>query len=120
MVEGSCNETVLLGMEGLVVLSMTEEDGEIFVLVETTARLGCPGCGSVAVGHGRSVVQVRDLPIGGRPVRLVWKKRRGLCRDPDCGVRTFTETSELIEGSLTRRAAKEVCRMVGEDGTLKE
>jgi transposase len=117
MTERSGDAAALLGMGGFVVLATTEEDGEIFVLVETTARLGCPGCGSVAVGHGRSVVQVRDLPIGGRPVRLVWKKRRGLCRDPDCEVRTFTETSELVEGSLTRRAAKEVCRMVGQDGT---
>ena len=71
MTERSCDVAALLGMGGFVVLATTEEDGEIFVLVETTARLGCPGCGCVAVGHGRSVVQVRDLPIGGRPVRLV-------------------------------------------------
>jgi len=29
----------LLGMEGFVVLSTTEEDGELFVLVETTRNV---------------------------------------------------------------------------------
>ena len=39
-----------------------------------------------------------------------------MCPDPDCGRQTFTEQSELVEGSLTRRAAREICRAVGEDG----
>ena len=74
-------------------------DGELWLLVETTTDLvGCPSCGVRAVGHGRSVVQVRDLPMGGRPVRLVWRKRRWRCRDPDCPTKTFTETSELGRG----------------------
>lgn len=34
----------------------------------TTATVaGCPSCGVRATGHGRSVVEVRDLPAGGRP-----------------------------------------------------
>ena len=31
--------------------------------------LVAPRCGVLATGHGRSVVQVRDLPISGKPVR---------------------------------------------------
>ena len=117
MTERSGDAVALLGMEGFDVLSTIGEDGELFVLVETSlARLGCPSCGVVAVGHGRSTVQIRDLPSGGRPVRLVWRKRRGLCPDPDCATNSFTEESTLVEGSLTMRAAREICRMVGEDG----
>ena len=83
-----------LGLAGFVVLSPTEEDGELFVLVETMAEVaGCPRCGVRATGHGRSVVQVRDLPIGGRPLRLVWRKRRWLCTDVDCDARRSASTS---------------------------
>lgn len=117
MVDGSGGATALLGMDGFVVLVQHEVDGEIWMLVETTADfVGCPHCGVRAVGHGRSVVQVRDLPVSGRPVRLVWKKRRWRCADPDCAGRSFTETSELVEGCLTTRVASEICRLVGEEG----
>ena len=114
MDDGSGGATVLLGMEGFVVLAMEEHESEWWVLVETTAALvGCPDCGGRAIGHGRSIVQVRDLPVVGSPVRLVWRKRRWRCPDPDCLRRTFTETSEQIEGCLTRRARAEICRRVG-------
>jgi len=102
MGDRSRDASALLGMEGFVVLSQSEEDGELYVLVETTANVaGCPSCGVKATGHGRSVVQVRDLPAGGRPVRLVWRKRRWLCTDPDCDAKSFTEQTPEIEGSAT-------------------
>ena len=117
MDDGSSGATALLGMDGFVVLASIEEAGEVFISVETTADVvGCASCGVRAVGHGRSVVQVRDQPTGGRPVRLIWRKRRWICRDPDCATKSFTESSDLIEGSLTARAALEICRLVGEDG----
>ena len=100
MGDRSSGATALLGMDGFVVLSQTEEDGEVWVLVETTADVaGCPSCGVKATGHGRSVVQVRDLPAGGRPVRLVWRKRRWICTDPDCAAKSFTEQTPAIEGA---------------------
>jgi transposase len=117
MDEGSGEATALLGMDGLVVLTMTEEDGEWWLLVETRSEpVGCPGCGVRATGHGRSVVQARDLPVSGKPVRLVWRKRRWRCTDKDCPTTTFSEHSPFVEGSLTRRARAEICRRVGEDG----
>ena len=117
MGDRSADASALLGMEGFVVLSQTEEDGECWVLVETTADVaGCPVCGVRATGHGRSEVQVRDLPMGGRPVRLVWRRRRWICLDPDCAGKSFTEEAPEVEGCLTRRAAKEICRRVGQDG----
>jgi transposase len=39
---------------------------------------------------------VRDLPIGGRPVVLWWHKRLWRCREPACGVRTWTEQAAVI------------------------
>ena len=63
MDHGSSGATALLGMDGFVVLASIEEAGELFISVETTADVvGCADCGVRAVGHGRSVVQVRDLP----------------------------------------------------------
>ena len=53
----------------MVVASIDVED-EHWVLVSAESDVvGCPTCGVRAVGHGRSVVHVRDLPIAGRPVR---------------------------------------------------
>ena len=47
--EPSDNAHALLGMDGFVVLATTEEDGELFVLVETErTRAGCPSCGVIA------------------------------------------------------------------------
>jgi transposase len=119
VLHGSDDATALVGMPGFAVRAQTLEDGEWWLLVETTADVGgCPGCGARAVGHGRRRVQVRDLPIAGRPVRLVWAKRLWRCPDPECARRTWSETHPAIgsRASLTERARHEVCRRVGHDG----
>ncbi len=48
-------------------------------------------------------------------MRLCWHRRRWLCGDLDCAAKTFTEQTPVIEGCLTRRAAKEICRRVGQE-----
>ncbi len=68
---------------------------------DPTSR-GVPELRSDRTGQGRSVVQVPDPPISGCPVRLVRKRCRWPCRHADYECRSFTEESELIEGSLTR------------------
>jgi hypothetical protein len=55
----------------------------IYVETDTDAT-GCPECGVVAVAHGRRRVAVRDLPVSGRLVVLLWAKR---CPDPYCSAR---------------------------------
>lgn len=118
MKHGSEGATALLGMPGFVVGAHLEMDGEVWLLVETTAEVvGCPGCGTRAVGHGRRRVRVRDLPMAGRPVVLVWAKRKWRCPEADCATKTWTETSDAIgpRASLTERARAEMCRRVGED-----
>ena len=34
--------------------------------------VGCPGCGVIAQGHGRVVVEVIDVPWVGVPARIRW------------------------------------------------
>jgi transposase len=67
--------------------------------------------------HGRRTVRVRDLPIGGRPVVLRWRKRIWRCGELACGVRTWTERTPAIgpRAVLTERARAEACRRVGKD-----
>ncbi len=116
---GSDGATALFDMDGFVVRAQMLEGGEWWLLVETIAdRVGCPSCGVRAIGHGRRRVEVRDLPIAGRPVRLAWRKRIWRCPDEHCTTRTWSETHDAIapRASLTRRARVEICRRVGEDG----
>ncbi len=68
MGDGNAVGAVLLGLGGFRVLSALEEDGELFVLIETArVVVGCPECGGRARVKERPVVEVRDVAAGGRP-----------------------------------------------------
>jgi transposase len=111
--------TALLGMEEFVVGAQVKVAGEVWLMVETVADVvGCDACGTRAVGHGRRMVRVRDLPAGDRPMVLVWRKRIWRCPDADCGVRTWSEETDGIgpRAVLTERARAEICRRVGAEG----
>jgi transposase len=114
----SASGSVLLGLDGFQLVSAVLVGGEWQLAVQTTATMvGCGGCGVRATPHGRRTVRVRDLPIGGRPVVLAWCKRLWRCREPACGVRTWTEETAAIRprAVLTERARAEACRRVGKD-----
>jgi transposase len=118
VVDGSAG-TVMLGLDGFVLLAVSAHDGEVEQAVETTAAEDfCRGCGVQARLHGRRPTWVRDLPAGGRPVTLVWVKRVWRCVQAGCPVATWTETSSVIapRASWTERARAEACRRVGQDG----
>lgn len=118
MMQGSESATALVDMPGFVVGARLEVDGEWWLHVETTVDVvGCESCGTRAVCHGRRRVKVRDLPVAGRPVVLVWAKRIWRCPDPDCTMATWTEEVDGItpRAALTERAREEVCRRVGRD-----
>jgi transposase len=102
----------------LAVVSAELVDDEWQLAVQATATMvGCAGCGVRATPHGRRVVGVGDLPVGGRPVVLLWRKRIWRCRESACGVRTWTERVSGIapRAVLTERARAEACRRVGKD-----
>lgn len=116
--KGSDAAAVLVGMPGFVVLAAVEDDGELWLLVETTAStVGCPSCGVRAKPKDRRETTLRDLPVAGLPVVLVWRKRRWSCPDPDCEAKTWTEQAEEAapRAVLNDRARREMCRLVGED-----
>lgn len=116
---GSQGATALVGMPGFVVGAHELIDGEWWLYVETTAdAVGCDRCGTRAVGHGRARTAVRDLPISGRPMVLVWAKRRWRCPDVDCEVTTWSERCELIapRAVMTERARKRLSGMVNVEG----
>jgi transposase len=93
----SASASRLLGLDGFEVLAAQVAAGEWQLEIQTTATVvGCQGCGVRAELHGRRTVRVRDLPIGGRPVVLAWRKRIWRCGEPACGVRTWTERVAAI------------------------
>jgi len=115
---GSASGSILLGLDGFEVTAAEVIDGEWRLGVQTTATtVGCTACGSQARLHARRTVQVRDLPIGGRPVVLAWRKRIWRCGEPACAVKTWTEQRTAIRprAVLTERARAEACRRVGKD-----
>jgi transposase len=115
---GSASGSILLGLDGFEVTAAAVIDDEWRLGVQTTATtVGCTACGSQVRLHARRTVRVRDLPIGGRPVVLAWRKRIWRCVEPACVVRTWTEQTVAIRprAVLTERARAEACRRVGKD-----
>jgi transposase len=118
-IERSAGATALLGLDGFVAGAQLEENGEVWLVVETSEDVaGCPLCGSKAIGNGRRVVKVRDLPAGDRPVVLVWRKRTWRCPAAECPTKCFSEEVDGIapRACLTERARAEICRRVGREG----
>lgn len=75
-------------------------------VASTVGRPKCPHCGAPSGRtHDRRDNKVRDLEVSGRPVTLVWERRRKVCEP--CG-RRFCEDHPAFEGRLTARLARRV------------
>jgi len=73
----------------------------------------------VAQVKDRPVVVFVDLPVYGRPTKLVWHKRRWRCGDPDCPNGSWTEENPRIAAprmAMTDRAGRWVTLEVGKFG----
>jgi transposase len=119
VINGSDDATALVGMPEFVVGAQVLRGGEWWLAVETRAdRAWCPSCAVRAVGHGRSRMTVRDLPIAGTPTVLVFARRRWRCGEALCEVNMWSEHVEAIaaRASLTERARKTLADMVNIDG----
>ena len=107
---GYCDRCdVLVGLPGLHVIAVEHDARDrLVVTIESAAGpMGCYSCGVIARGHGRVEVGLVDAPAFGRPVRLVWRKRRWLCPEPACDVGSFVEQDERVASAralLTARA----------------
>lgn len=83
---------LLVGLDDVHVLDIRDFGGHLEVLVESEpGPVGCPDCGAVGVGHGRLLVRLVDIPSFGRPVTILWRKRRFLCPGGACERTTFVE-----------------------------
>ena len=89
---------LLVGLDGLHVTAVDREDAcRLVITVESEPTvMGCPACEVVAHGHGRAEVRLVDVPAMGRPVRIVWRKRRLVCPDLGCPVRRFVEQDQRV------------------------
>ena len=105
---------LLVGLPGLHVVAVERDDadgrGGLTVTVESAPTpMGCRSCGVVAHAHGRDTVRLVDAPAMGRPVRIVWLKRRWVCPEAACPVLSFVEQDERIaapRATLTTRACR--------------
>ena len=72
--------------------------GELVVEVESTvSRPRCPACGfRCGRVHDTRRRKVRDLEVSGRPVTLVWMRRRFACGN--CGERFLEGASREVVG----------------------
>lgn len=87
----------------------------LIVLVDTTNRLEvevvstrswsrCPHCGFKCRSvHDRRRRKIRDLPVSGRRMTLVWIRRRFSCGNCD---ERYLEAHPKFESGLTRRLAR--------------
>ena len=112
----------LVGLKDVRVLSYTRRGpaGEI-AIEQAKPSLQCPSCGRRAWVKDRPVVSYVDLPFGGVPITLRWKKHRLVCRNRACRVRTFTLGDHRIGAvgcMLTTRAAKWVVKQIGGGQTV--
>jgi transposase len=117
MNDGSGLAERMLGLPGLVVLDVDERPGEVVMTVETTRRTAhCASCRKRAKPHDRTAVQLRDVHLCGRALRLVVLKRRWCCKTKGCQKKTWTEKIDGVTARqlLTRRAGQEVTRQVGQ------
>ncbi|MCU4186335.1 transposase family protein [Acidiferrimicrobium sp. IK] len=111
--------SVLFGLRGFTPVHAAEdaEGGELVVTVETaTPVLACPDCGGLRTSsRGRRRVRLRDIPHGGRRVRVMWSKRQRRCDDGDCERKTFVEQHDQVgrRRRQTARCRKFVARQVG-------
>jgi transposase len=112
---------VLVGLGGVDVVGVDDVvDDPIRVHVETRRlRPDCLRCETPAVVKDRPVVELVDLPVFGRPARLVWRKHRWACPDDTCPAGTWTEQEPRIAAprlALTDRAGRWVTFQVGKHG----
>jgi transposase len=109
---GYCDRCdLLVGLPGLHVTGVDPGAGDrLVVTVESGSDVaGCPACGVVARGHGRIAVRLVDAPSMGRPVEVVWRKRRWRCLERSCPAGTFVEADRRVHAPrslLTARACR--------------
>ena len=85
-----------MGLDGFHLIADERSDAMILEIELCCCVAGRPGCGVVATGHGRIVVEVGDGPWAGVPVRIRWGERRWICLGNTCETVAFTEQNWAV------------------------
>lgn len=109
---------ILLGLPEVTLLGVEDhEGGPLAVYIECSGTPPkCGKCGGPSWVKDRSLVELTDLPAFGRPVRLIWSKRRLKCTNVACPQKSWAEENHHIAYPrlcMTDRAGRWVTAQVG-------
>jgi transposase len=108
----------MLGQEGIAVLAVSKQYGELEYAIETTVSIGWWPVWGAGPVDGRRPTFVLDLSTGGRPVTLEWVKCSWRCVQPQCELDRDGSGDRDVRRRVDRAGLREPCRRVGRDGHL--
>lgn len=112
----------LVGLKDVRVLSYARRGPAGEITIEQEVReASCRTCGGRAWVKDRPVVSYFDLPFGGVPMTVLWKKHRLVCPNSQCPEKSYTLGDHRIAAvgcMLTTRAAKWVVKQIGAGETI--
>jgi len=112
-----------IGVKGVKQKEIKLFTSGVRIVVEKNNAPGvCPYCGTPSdkvYEHRKQIVL--DRPIRGKKIEIEVNKRRFICVNPDCPVRTFTEKVDGISyrGRYTEEFKKFLKELVKEKGYLQ-
>ena len=111
----------LLKMEGVQIEKLDETEEEIILQISMERKMHiCKRCGGETDRiHDYRVREVRDLELRGKPVRLLYRRRRYAC--PACRKR-FSETNDFVGRSMrfTHRTAEKIMELLRRRSSMKD
>ena len=111
----------LLKMEGVQIEKLDETEKEIILQISMERKMHiCKRCGGKTGRiHDYRVREVRDLELRGKPVRLLYRRRRYVC--PACGKR-FSEDNGFVGRYMrfTHRTAEKIMQLLRRRSSMKD
>lgn len=111
----------LLEMEGVQIENLEETDQEIVLQISLVRRTqNCERCGAETERiHDYRIRQVRDLELCGKPLRLLYRRRRYVC--PICGKR-FPEKNAFVGRYMrfTHRTGEKIMTLLRRRSSMKD
>ncbi len=94
----------------------TDVAEEITLTLRTTSPMAsCPSCGTLSSQiQSRYTRTLRDLPSGGRPLRLIMQVRRFFCKKRTCAQKIFAERLPALcrpHAQRTKQLQETLCRL---------